>query len=59
VKRNFLALTLKEFVKTKRDLLLVPINPDLKPLEIDDPSELQILGVVTDLIHRSFNGSIV
>jgi SOS-response transcriptional repressor LexA len=46
-------------VKTKRDLLLVPINPDLKPLEIDDPSELQILGVVTDLIHRSFNGSIV
>jgi DNA polymerase V len=45
-------LTVKRLNKSKQDkLLLMPENPDFKPIEVKEGSEVFIWGVVTSVIH--------
>jgi repressor LexA len=47
------ATTLKRYMVINRRPVLMPFNPDYQALEIDDPEDLRIIGVVTDLVHRA------
>lgn len=44
-------LTVKRLHITNEKLFLMPENPDFKPIEVSDDSELCIWGVVTSVIH--------
>ncbi len=45
------AFTVKRILKKADKLFLVSENPDFKPIEINDSSELEIWGVVMHVIH--------
>ncbi len=44
-------LTVKRLYKTDSQISLVPENPNYKSIELAEESELQIWGVVTNVIH--------
>lgn len=44
-------LTVKRLHKKDGKLLLMPENPDFKPIEVKEGSEVYIWGVVTSVIH--------
>lgn len=43
--------TVKTLEKKRDRIRLLPANPDFEPIEIKDEQELQIWGVVTNVIH--------
>lgn len=43
--------TVKTLEKKRGKIRLLPANPDFEPIEIKDEQELQIWGVVTNVIH--------
>lgn len=43
--------TVKTLEKKRGRIRLLPANPDFEPIEIKDEQELQIWGVVTNVIH--------
>ena len=43
--------TVKTLEKKRDKIRLLPANPDFEPIEIKDEQELQIWGVVTNVIH--------
>ena len=44
--------TVKRIKKKGDDLLLMPDNPDYKPIKIDDNMDFQVWGVVTYVVHK-------
>ena len=43
--------TVKRLEKKRGKIRLLPANPDFEPIEFKDEQELQIWGVVTNVIH--------
>ncbi|MGV1017954.1 MAG: LexA family protein [Fluviibacter phosphoraccumulans] len=43
--------TVKTLEKKRGKIRLMPANPDFEPIEMKDEQELQIWGVVTNVIH--------
>ena len=43
--------TVKTLEKKRGRIRLLPANPDFEPIELKDEQELQIWGVVTNVIH--------
>ena len=43
--------TVKTLEKKRGNIRLMPANPDFEPIEMKDEQELQIWGVVTNVIH--------
>lgn len=44
--------TVKTLEKKRGKIRLLPANPDFQPIEFKDEQELQIWGVVTNVIHK-------
>jgi DNA polymerase V len=44
-------LTVKRLHKQNNEIRLLPENPDFSPIEIDESTDLQIIGIVTQVIH--------
>ncbi len=44
--------TLKRFLRQKNKIILMPENENYEPIEINDPQNFQIWGVVTSVVHK-------
>ena len=45
--------TLKQLIRKKGQIILHPLNPEHKDIEIGEQDDLQIQGVVIDIVRRS------
>ncbi|MGD8400459.1 MAG: S24 family peptidase [Bacillota bacterium] len=46
--------TLKKIRREKGQLLLMPVNPEYKPIAVPDEADFRVWGIVTYIIKKAF-----
>ena len=45
-------LTVKRMIKHKKEIILIPENPEFQPVAVTEGMDFQVWGVVTNVIHK-------